>query len=778
MTATSRRVRRGVVALSVVLAALAAAAPFLDAGRFRDWLRTALENTLHRQVRLADVHYRVFPALGLTATNVVISEDPDFGLDATAYVDDLAVELRWSALLTGRMEVAAVRLNDASINLARSESGEWAFRKLFTRSITESSQPPRFVVRNGRINFRTGTMKSPFYLNAVDLELAAEPGADGGFEWRYEASPARTDRAEQGFGRFSGSGQWHPGESGGVVDIELSLERSATAEVSMLLASRDVGIPGRVWSQARLFGPLSKVRVTGSLQFEGLERSGLFSFRDARLSIPYEGFVDVPAQRLELATLRPKEADLPLSAEFRGVNFLGNFTREVVFRFDKMPAKTLVEISRRLGQTTPDGLAVEGVISGTISAGDSGVTGEIEVSGPRVTFRAPESIQAESAQISIRNEEVRLAPVRVTAGEIVADLEGGWRTTNGALQFIAQVTDLPMAGLRAASGQLPGAHPFPLPVLGETGRVSGTIRFDSGLEGEPWSGEFTLAGGRAEVAGVTRPVEIRRADIRLKGDQWSLRGIQASAEGIPFGADFTHTPGLRRPDHVTLKVREVDAENVEEMFGPALARDRGILERALRFRSDSVPAWLRTRHAEVRFVIDTLHAGEQELENVRATMFWDGARAEFPDVVAQWSGAVFRGHLRADLTQTQPSYWLKGQLEGLAWLGGQVDFDLEARASGTGEALPASLNLASDFRALNVQAGEEAVRQASGLLEVQPDRSGPRARIKSLEVVSGSDVMAGQGTISGEGRIAAEVSNARRSLRLAFDIAEAKGSGK
>ncbi|MCC7152966.1 MAG: AsmA family protein [Bryobacterales bacterium] len=776
MTATTRRIGQGIAGVLAVLAVLAGAAPFLDAGRFRDSVRTALETVLRRQVRLGEIHYQLFPAPGLSASNVVIAEDPEFGLDATAYVDDLDVQLRLLPLLQGRMDVAALRLTDASVNLARNESGDWALRRMLNRPRGESRRPPRLLIRNGRINFRTGTMKSPFYLNSVDLDL--EAAISGGLGWRYEASPARTDRAEQGFGRFSGNGKWQPGDHGGTLDIELSLERSATAEVSILLASRDIGLPGRVWSQARLFGPLSQVKIAGTLQFEGLERSGLLPFRDTRLSIPYEGVVDLPAQKLVLATLRPKDASLPFSAECRVENFLGNLVREVVFRFDKMPAGSLLEISRRLGQTVPEGLAVEGEINGTISAGESGVSGAIDVSAPRLRIRDLAAIEAASARIAILNDEVRLEPVQVTSGDVEANLEGSWRTRDGALRFAGQVTNLPLAGVRAAARQLSASRPFPPQIFGTAGRVSGAVRYDSAQAEEPWSGEFTLTGAQAEVAGLSGAVEIRRADVRVRGDQWSLRGIQGLAGTIPFVGEYTHTPAAKRPDRVALRVRDADAGEIESLFAPVLERDRGLLERALRLRSNTLPGWLRTRHAEARVAIENLRAGRYEFHAVRATLYWDGAHAEFPDVVAQWSGAPFRGYLHADLTAPQPKYWLKGQLEGLAYLGGFLDFDLEARGAGFGGVLPASASGSADFRGRDLQPGDEMLRQASGTLDLMVDRSGVSARIRPLEVVSGSDVMVGHGTISAEGLLTAEVSNAKRSLRLTFALDEAGGSAK
>lgn len=776
MTATYRLIGRGAGAIALVLGCLAVSAPFLNADRFREPLKTSLEAALRRQVRMGEIRYRMFPAPGLTAANVVIAEDPEYGLDALAYVDELGVEFRWSALVRGRMEVAAVRLIDASVNLARNEAGEWALRKALTDSLGDRSSHPRFLIQNGRINFRTGTMKSPFYLNDVELELDAS--SDGGVEWRYEASPARTDRAEQGFGRFTGDGRWHPDAKGGTVDIALSLERSSTAEVSMLLTSRDIGIPGRVWSQARLFGPLASIKIAGALQFEGLERAGFLPFQDNRLSIPYEGWVDLPGQRLQLSTQQTKDKNLPISAEFRVEEFLGSLTREVVFRLDRMPAESLLEISRRLGQTAHEGLEVEGEINGTISAGDSGVGGEIEISEPRLRIRDLPAIEAERAQVKIANDELRLSPVLVTADDIAAQLEGAWRTTDGALRFSGRVTNLPLAGVRTAARQLVGARHFPPQPFGRSGRISGEIRYDSTQAEEPWSGDFTLVGGEMEAGGIPQTIAIRKADVRIRGEQWALRGIQGAAGAVAFTGEYSHTPGAKRPHRLAIRIQRADAREIEELLAPALQRDRGLLERALRFRSELPPGWLRGRRVEARVTIDNLAAGSHEFRSVRSTLFWDGTIAQSPDLTAQWSGANFRGYFRADLSSPSPKYMLKGQLEGLAFLGGSVDFDLEARGDGPGAGLLSGASGSADFQARNVQAGDELLRQVSGTVELVSDRSGTRARIRPLEVWNGSDVLVGHGTISAEGFLTAEVANSRRSLRLALDLDEPGGNGR
>ena len=79
----------------------------------------------------APVRFSLFPHPGLSASDVVIHEDPSIGFEPIAYVDPLTVRPSILPLLGGRFVIAAIRLDDATITLTKSgpasEPGRWAW---------------------------------------------------------------------------------------------------------------------------------------------------------------------------------------------------------------------------------------------------------------------------------------------------------------------------------------------------------------------------------------------------------------------------------------------------------------------------------------------------------------------------------------------------------------------------------------------------------------------------------------------------------------------------
>lgn len=105
----------------VLVGAAALIAPRMDAERMRAPLSVALEETLGRKVEFREVHYQILPTPGLSAIDLVIPDDPAFGLEPLAYVGEMQAGLSFSSLFSGRLSISSVRLLTASVNLTRRE---------------------------------------------------------------------------------------------------------------------------------------------------------------------------------------------------------------------------------------------------------------------------------------------------------------------------------------------------------------------------------------------------------------------------------------------------------------------------------------------------------------------------------------------------------------------------------------------------------------------------------------------------------------------------------
>ncbi|MDQ2899125.1 MAG: hypothetical protein M3Y07_04900, partial [Acidobacteriota bacterium] len=207
---SSRKIRvraAQTIALAVILLiAVGIAAPYMRADSYRDRIRAALENALARKVTLGEVRLNLFTGPGFQVDDVVIGEDPALGAEPFAYVPTLRATPRLWSLWTGRLEFASVSLDGAQINLGRvtvpladgARGIRWNFEPLLRPGILRAF--PNIGLRSGRINFKAGNTKSPFYLINADLDIA--PPSTGGGDWRvqFRGEPARSDRPAFGSG--------------------------------------------------------------------------------------------------------------------------------------------------------------------------------------------------------------------------------------------------------------------------------------------------------------------------------------------------------------------------------------------------------------------------------------------------------------------------------------------------------------------------------------------------------------------------------------------------
>jgi hypothetical protein len=259
---------------AVVLVVVAGiAAPKFQASQYRDKIRDAMQLALNRKVEIGEIRYNVFTGPGFSVTNVTIAEDPELGAEPIAYVNSVgaltAVPRLWS-LFTGHLEFASLRMEDAQINLTRSEPQpgqyRWNVERLMRPSIIAAF--PNISIRNSRINFKTGDLKSTVYLLDCDLDITPPSGGSDGWHVRFEGKPARTDRPARGSGLFTAKGVWY--NSAGKLDLDLQLDRSEVSDIVSLIRGEDAGLQGIVSGKAHLAGPTSAIGISGRLNIAEL----------------------------------------------------------------------------------------------------------------------------------------------------------------------------------------------------------------------------------------------------------------------------------------------------------------------------------------------------------------------------------------------------------------------------------------------------------------------------------------------------------------------------
>lgn len=728
----------------VIVCVLAAAAPYLPAGVLRTRVAAALERSLDRPVEIGDIRFTFFPAgpvpgPGFVLENVTIHEDRRAGIEPFVHTTELGASIRLFSLLQGRLELSGVSLGDATINCVKTQDNAWNIQFLKVTNL------PVIRMRGGRVNFKFSDTKSVFYFNDVDLDIS--PGSSGSMDLRFGGEPSRTDKTAQDFGRFYVSGR----ASSESLDMRVEFERSSL-EV--------LGVEGvLVALDAQISGAPTDLKVTGNVQAS--DRQG------ANLQLAYGGTLDLRGERLELASTEQK----PVAVQFKAWDFLKIPEWEASADFQQIPLATLFEVGRHMGATLPENLTVDGAVAGTVNYNRrNGLSGQWTLGEASLTVPGREPVLASEAHVTIIGMAVRLAPTMVRIGEDqTAQIDGIVTLAEPRMLDLTINTK----GLSVAAMQSFGLPAMPILEQTPEGRWRGRARY---REGE-WSGESELRGARIQVEGLATPLEIETAAVSLRGRRAALDRIRGKAGAIAFRGSYNFEPDARRPHKFNVTLEEVDGADLERLLAPALdRRGRGFLARTLGLASPPPPPWLEERRADGRIAIDSLTAGLWKIGGVKAHVLWDGAVVRLEDLTGSVEPAEFSGELTIDLTAA-PKYRFEGDLKGVAWHDGILDFTgtLETQG-GSGQFVQAARGEGTLKGRSIAFAPDADFGNASAQFQLQPASAGPRWKLSNVKVTQAGATLDGTGASQEDGSLSLDLSQGERAVRYNAPLSGPAGS--
>src|SRR5580704_13248387 len=163
-------IKRGIIIALVLVLAIGFAAPHFDIEFVRPKIARALERGLGRPVEVGPVHFNLFTGPGFTVDEVTIQEDPRAGIEPFAHVGTLEARVQLLSLLRHRLEFSSLRLDEASINLVKTDAGPWNFQFLLNSAPASTGAMPAIKMRGGRVDFKFGDTKSVVYFSNADLD--------------------------------------------------------------------------------------------------------------------------------------------------------------------------------------------------------------------------------------------------------------------------------------------------------------------------------------------------------------------------------------------------------------------------------------------------------------------------------------------------------------------------------------------------------------------------------------------------------------------------------
>ena len=138
-----RQRRRGrlwlALAALVVLLAVIFVPPLVSLSSYKSRIVQLMSASLGRPVRLSSVELRLLPTPGLVLTDLTVEEDPAYGAEPVLHANTVTASLRLLSLWRGRLEISRISVDEASLNLVRTEQGRWNLDSLFRTAAAHTS---------------------------------------------------------------------------------------------------------------------------------------------------------------------------------------------------------------------------------------------------------------------------------------------------------------------------------------------------------------------------------------------------------------------------------------------------------------------------------------------------------------------------------------------------------------------------------------------------------------------------------------------------------------
>jgi hypothetical protein len=740
--------------------------PFLNADRYGKRVEWALTRALGRQVKIGQVRFSLWrgPAFVLErrgGPGLIIDEDPSVGIEPVAYVETVVVRPRFWPLLQGRFVIASIRLEDASINLAKPDTGRWNFVSFVDRSVMSSA--PAIHVRNGRVNFKFGDTKSVVYLTETDFDLSPPRNRGAGWSLYCSAKPARTDRQSHGLGRFTLEGRWFLAPER--VDVDLTLDRTGLSEWTALVRGQSGAVHGAISSRLHLGGPLHNIGIQGRLTLADVHRWDLLPPSGQGWPLDIRGRLDLLGQELELQSSSAVAEVLPLSVRFRVSDFLSAPHWAAAVNWNRFPVEPLMELAAHMGAEFPARVKLAGALDGAIVySGDGKLQGSMAFHETSVAIPGSPPVKFENAYLIFDRGHARLSPALVhTADADEAQIEADYDLAGSTLDLAIRTDSMKVSSLHAqvALAAVPWLEQI------RSGEWSGDLQYHHDSLKTGWTGRLSIRDSEIRVPGLAAPVHFAWARAQIDGARVVLDQIDAEVGKVAFKGEYRYEPALARPHRVRFRAAELDASDLEAVLMPTFRRDRSLLARAL--GRSSLPDWLKHRGVEGSIQVDEFTLGEMRLDNVRGQMRWDVDKIDIESLQAKLEHAAITGRLGISLRAAEPAYKLRGKVKGFDWQSGKVDVEGTLDTAGTGSQLLSNLTSEATFTGSSLDfGGVPAWKSVSGggVLAWSP-----RLRLTGLSLKTDDETYTGRGNILEDGRLLIQLSNGAKEMRMVGTVA-------
>ena len=362
------------LALTIIVALLVIP-PLVGINGYRSRIARALSNSVGRPVRISSVELRLFPRPGFVITDLTVDEDPQYGAEPVLHASKVTTAIRLASLWAGRLEISRISVDEASLNLVHTASGQWNLDTLFrtaTKSQTESggrdrrTPLPYLEATNSRINIKKGVEKLPYSLVNADLAFWQEEPGD--WRVRLKGQPARTDvnldLGDTGILRLEGRMRRAPEMRQMPIHIEMEWSDAQLGQLSRLLIGSDPGWRGDMTAEMKLDGTAADAQVTTRLRASGVHRAEFAPATPLDFDANCGFIYHYSASTAENLVCESRLGDGRLRVKG---DLLGNGHPKLSVELQKIPAQAVLDSLRTVRRQLGAGLEADGTLTGKLS---------------------------------------------------------------------------------------------------------------------------------------------------------------------------------------------------------------------------------------------------------------------------------------------------------------------------------------------------------------------------------------------------------------------------
>jgi hypothetical protein len=766
--------RPALIGLGIVLLA-GIAAPFVDGSRFSGQIQQTLETTLGRTIHFESVHFTFFSGPGFSLQNVTIGEDERYGLEPFAFVPVLQAHVRLDKLLVGKIQFSSLRLVEPSLNFVKRSDETWNVVELVGRLSAPRRMPlnlfPVVEVSNGRINFKFGIRKSTLYV--LDSDLSIYPERSGKLFIQFSGSPARTDRAGNGFGHLRGRVNWYVNRKGSIanqLEADLRLDPSNLSEIATLMEGHDIGVHGTVSSHAAIEGPMADLRIRGELRLGDVHRWDLLPSSGEDLRIQYGGKADLLAHNLTLNTFGTRAGEVtPVTLEMLVSDFLTNPRCFLNAHLTQVPIGSVLPLGRRMGLAVPPDLTLTGTMGGIIHyATEDGLNGNVEFQNIAATLPDVPPLNVPRAGAAIMGDRLRFDPTEIQTNGATLQVGGEFYLSMPHTEVSISGDGYPIQEFKRALHAWFGM-PEALRML-KDGQLSGQVAYRKVANEDPlWSGQVRFSQAALELPALAVPLQ--RAEGRVKFDQSELEltQLKAAIGSRMLRGSYRYNPDGRRPEHLHIEMPAADLGEIQALLAPMLEA-QGWLAR-LRVAKRRVPDWLAQRNLEGEFDVAKFSVADASLGPLWTHFIWQGTNVQFSSVRLRLPAGILRAEGTVNLSSYSPRCAFTADVSNYEWGGGLLSAEGSFDTEGVGGESLRNLHATGSFSGSHLNLSpEDAFSKIAGDFSFSFADGWPHLQLSKVQASEEESAWTGEAASQSDGKLVFDLQHAGQQRKIVSSL--------